>query len=220
MATDAPFCTSTPHKPMALTEHLIPAYPILSLKGALREILLIGLGVVFLAVLSKLRVPLWPSPVPLTFGPFAVVVMAGCYHQRTSLLTILAWVLVGALGLSVFAGDKAGLSYIMGATGGYLFGYACAVLYLGQSLVVRGAYASLPALIGHITVAYVLIYTPGLVWLHHFINGNALYDATVYESAWQQTLAWGLNPYIIGDIMKLLLAALVLYGVYQARPLK
>ena len=44
-------------------------------------------------------------------------------------------------------------------------------------------------------VGNALIYVPGLAWLHHLIVGG-LFDPAAYASAWDQTLAWGLTPYL------------------------
>ena len=62
-------------------------------------------------------------------------------------------------------------------------------------------------------VGNLLIYVPGLAWLHHLI-ATGLFDPSAYASAWQQTLAWGLTPYLIGDALKLALAALVVPGLW------
>jgi len=63
-------------------------------------------------------------------------------------------------------------------------------------------------------VGNVLIYVPGLLWLHHLVVGG-LFDATRFASPWEQTIAWGLTPYLIGDALKLALAALLVPGLWK-----
>ena len=55
---------------------------------------------------------------------------------------------------------------------------------------------------------------PGLLWLGHLI-ATGLFDPAKYASAWDQTLAWGLTPFLIGDALKLALAALVVPGLWK-----
>jgi biotin transport system substrate-specific component len=154
--------------------------------------------------------------VPITLGTFAVLTIGAAYGPRLGFATILAYLLVGALGFDVFAGssaEKSGLAYMAGGTGGYLVGYVLATLALGLAAR-RGWDRSVPGMAAAMLVGNVLIYIPGLIWLHHLVAGG-LFDATAYASPWQQTLAWGLTPYLIGDALKLALAALVVPGLWK-----
>ena len=60
----------------------------------------------------------------------------------------------------------------------------------------------------------VLIYVPGLLWLAYLI-AQGMFDPASYASVWDQTLAWGLTPFLIGDAIKLALAALVVPGLWK-----
>ena len=94
-------------------------------------------GIAALAVMAKIKVPMWP--VPITMGTFAVLTIGAAYGPRLGLATILGYLIVGALGFDVFASSSAetfGLTYMMGGTGGYLLGYVLATLALGA---LRGA---------------------------------------------------------------------------------
>ena len=62
----------------------------------------------------------------------------------------------------------------------------------------------------------VLIYVPGLLWLGYLI-ANGMFDPTKYASVWDQTLAWGLTPFLIGDALKLALAAPLVSRPLEAR---
>ena len=171
----------------------------------LRQVLLVVAGIAALAVAAKIRVPLWPSPVPITLGTFAVLSIGAAYGARLGLATILGYMLIGALGFDVFASssaEKNGISYMMGGTGGYLLGYVLATLALGWAAR-KGWDRSVLTMIGAMLIGNALIYVPGVLWLHQFTSG------------WAQTFEWGLTPFLIGDAMKLGLAALLFPAIWK-----
>jgi len=91
----------------------------------LRQAVLVVLGVAALAIAAKIRVPL---------GTFAVLTIGAAYGARLGLVTILAYMAIGALGFDVFANssaEKNGLAYMLGGTGGYLLGFVLATGFLG-----------------------------------------------------------------------------------------
>ncbi|MGB7317465.1 MAG: biotin transporter BioY [Planktotalea sp.] len=173
-----------------------------AMKLAKQAALVIG-GILFLAIAAKIKVPMWP--VPITMGTFAVLTMGAAYGARLGLATILGYMIVGALGFDVFAGssaEKFGLSYMMGGTGGYLVGYVLAVLALG-TLARAGWDRSAPKMAGAMILGNALIYVPGLIWL------GMLYG-------WDKPiLAWGLTPFLLGDALKLALAAVLLPTLWK-----
>ena len=169
----------------------------------IKQVLMVALGIVALAIFAKIKIPMWP--VPITMGTFAVLTIGAAYGPRLGLATILGYMIIGALGFDVFAGSSAeayGVSYMMGGTGGYLVGYVLATLALGYA-----ARAGWDRSMGKMAVAMllgnVLIYVPGVAWL------GVLYG-------WDQPiLQWGLTPFLIGDALKLGLAALLLPAVWK-----
>lgn len=164
---------------------------------------LVMVGILFLAVAAKIKVPMWP--VPITMGTFAVLTMGAAYGARLGLVTILGYMIIGALGYDVFAGssaEKFGLAYMMGGTGGYLVGYVMAVLALG-TLAQLGWDRSVPKMAGAMLIGNALIYLPGLIWLGMLYG----WDKPILE--------WGLTPFLIGDAIKLALAALLLPAVWK-----
>lgn len=167
-----------------------------------KQVVLVLAGIVVLAVAAKIKVPMWP--VPITMGTFAVLTIGAAYGARLGLATILGYMLVGALGMDVFAGSSAeasGLTYMMGGTGGYLVGYVLATCALG-ALAQRGWDRSVVWMALAMGIGTVLIYVPGLLWLGQLYGWD------------KPILAWGLTPFLIGDALKLALAALVLPGVW------
>jgi len=171
----------------------------------IKQAALVVLGIAMLAVAAKIKVPMFPSPVPITLGSFAVLTIGASYGPRLGLVTILGYMLVGLLGFDIFASSSAemnGIEYMMGGTGGYLVGYILAVAYLGW-VSRRGLDRSFEGMGGAMLLATAIIYVPGVLWLHQFTTGL------------EQTMEWGLTPYIIGDLMKLALAVLLIPTIWK-----
>ena len=169
----------------------------------LARVAMVVAGILALAVCAKIKVPMWPSPVPISLGTFAVLTIGASYGARLGLTTILGYIMLGALGFDVFASSSAtlsGLEYILGGTGGYLLGYVLATVALG-TLAARGWDRSIMKMAAALLVGNALIYVPGL-WLHTMTDG------------WAQTLAWGFTPFVVGDVIKLALAALLVPGLW------
>lgn len=185
-----------------LTERLWPAT---GTALRIKQAVLVMLGILVLATAAKIKLPIPPSPVPVTMGTFAVLTIGAAYGPRLGLTTILGYMLIGALGFDVFASstaEKNGLTYMMGGTGGYLVGYVLATLALGYAAR-RGMDRSVPGMAGAMLLGNVLIYVPGILWLAHLYT-------------WEKPiLEWGLTPFVIGDLMKLALAALLVPAAWK-----
>ncbi len=169
----------------------------------MKQVALVVLGIMLLAIFAKIRVPMWP--VPITMGTFAVLTLGAAYGPRLGLATVLGYLAVGALGFDVFANSSAesnGLAYMMGGTGGYLVGYVLATLALGFAAR-KGWDRSVPGMAGALFVGSVLIYVPGLLWLGQLYG----WDKPILE--------WGLTPFLVGDALKLALAALILPAAWK-----
>ncbi len=168
-----------------------------------KQAALVGLGIAALAVSAKVMVPM--LPVPMSMGTFAVLTIGAAYGARLGLVTIIGYMLVGMLGFDVFAkstADLNGLTYMMGSTGGYLVGFVLATLALGL-LAARGWDRSPVKMAGAMLIGNALIYVPGLLWL------GVLYGFD------KPILAWGLTPFLMGDAVKLALAAVLLPALWK-----
>lgn len=164
-------------------------------------LVLVGIGLLVLS--AKIKIPM--IPVPMTMGTFAVLSIGAVYGARLGLVTIIGYMLVGALGFDVFAGssaEKFGISYMTGSTGGYLVGYVLAVAFIGWAAR-QGWDRSFFKMAAAMFIGNVIIYVPGLIWLAILYGWN------------QPILAWGLTPFLIGDLVKLGLAALVLPAIWR-----
>ena len=172
--------------------------------GTWRMPILALIGVVALTVSAKVQIPFYP--VPMTMQTFVVLLTGIAYGTRLGVATLLLYLGVGALGLPVFAGTPEkgiGLAYMLGPTGGYLIGFVIAVAICG-GLAERGwdrrpLTTAIAMLAGN-----VLIYLPGLLWLGTVVG----WDKPIVQ--------WGLTPFLLGDLFKLLLAAGMLPLLWKA----
>jgi biotin transport system substrate-specific component len=169
----------------------------------LKQAALVGIGILALTICAQIKVPMWP--VAINMGTFAVLSIGAAYGPRLGLATIAGYLFIGALGFDVFQSSTAelhGIPYLLGGTGGYLVGYVLAVLLLG-TLARRGWDRSAGWMAAAMLLANALIYIPGLMWL-----------GQVY--GWDQPiLAWGLWPFLIGDALKLGLAAMLVPALWR-----
>jgi biotin transport system substrate-specific component len=180
-----------------LSEAVLPAEGV---RLWLKRALLVALGVAALTVAGKIRVPFWP--VPVTMQTFVVLGVGAAYGLRLGVTTILGWLALGALGVAVFTGERAGLAYMAGSTGGYLAGFVLAAGLLGLAAR-RGWDRSVPRMALAMLAGSALIYLPGVLWLG-VVHG---FDKPI--------LAWGLWPFLPGDALKLALAALLFPAAWR-----
>lgn len=150
----------------------------------------ISFGVLALAVLSQVRIPLPFTPVPVSLGTFAAIAVGVLLGRRYGSASALTFALLGGLGAPIFAGFTAGFTL----TFGYVLGYIPAAL-LGGYAARAARNGSLLAALTLVLAASAVIYLPGLTWLW-LASGKSLLA----------TLSLGLVPFIVGDILK---AALV-----------
>ncbi|MGH1367287.1 MAG: biotin transporter BioY [Maritimibacter sp.] len=168
-----------------------------------KQIALVIVGVAVLALASKIRVPAWP--VPITLQTLAVLTIGTAYGARLGLVTLLAWVALGAAGLAVFAGDKAGLAYIAGPTGGYLVGFVVAAAAMG-AMARKGMDRTVLGMAGAMLIGTAIIYAFGLMGMSFiFLAENG--------AAW--VIKFGFTNFIVGDIVKMVIAAMIIPGVWK-----
>ncbi|MEN9202130.1 MAG: biotin transporter BioY [Thermostichus sp. DG_1_6_bins_120] len=169
-----------------------------------RDVLLVVGGSLFVAVLAQVRIPLPFTPVPITGQTFGVALVGAGFGARLGFLTLLLYLLEGLVGLPVFAGGNSGLSYLAGPTGGYLLAFPLAAGLMGW-LVQRLGVDRHAAKMGAAMVACsALIYLLGATWLGVWLNQN------VGPTSLMQVLQKGVFPFLIGDAIKMALAALLL----------
>ena len=102
-----------------------------------QDITLIGLFTAVMAVCSWISIP---ATVPFTLQTFAVFLTCGLLGGRRGTLTVLVYLLLGAIGLPVFSGFTGGIGHLAGPTGGYIIGFifSALVMWLGEQIDIKG----------------------------------------------------------------------------------
>lgn len=168
----------------------------------LRDLTLILLGSLFVAVLAQVEIPLPFTPVPITGQTFGVLLVGAALGSKRGAASLALYLAEGAIGLPFFAGGAHGLSVLTGATAGYLVGFIGAAYVIGQ-LAERGLERSARTSFIPFLVGTVIIYACGVTWLAVVLG--SLSDA----------IKFGLLPFLIVDVIKLLAAALVLPAAWK-----
>ena len=150
------------------------------------------------AVMAQLRFQLPFTPVPLTGQTFAVLLSGAVLGSRRGFASQALYLAAGAAGLPVFAGGGFSAAYLAGPTGGYLLSYPIAAFLIGW-LVERGASRCTVKLALSLVLCDALILFFGAGWLHTF-----------YGASFREAALLGFYPFIIGDIVKIVLVGLTL----------
>ena len=175
----------------ALIDRVVP-------RSAINNVALILSGAVFTAYAAQLVIPMWP--VPITAQTLAVLLVGSVLGATRGAISLIVYFSMGAVGLPVFS---AATSLSFGPTFGYLVGFVAAAAVVGY-LSQRGWHKSVTGVIGSFAIANSVIYLFGLPWLAFALGslGAAIDLASV--------AAAGLAPFIIGDLIKMTLAAALL----------
>jgi biotin transport system substrate-specific component len=162
-----------------------------------RHIALILAGVVLISLAAQARFYLPGNPVPVTGQTFAILLVGGALGVRRGVAAAALYVILGAIGLPLFADGRHGVSVVVGATGGYLVGFVLASAIVGK-LAEFGWDRRLGGAVGMLAIASVPIYLVGVPWLA-LSTGRTL--------SW--AVANGLVPFVVGDVLKIALAAVL-----------
>ncbi|MEO6463854.1 MAG: biotin transporter BioY [Candidatus Eisenbacteria bacterium] len=158
-----------------------------------------GSAVVGLAAQFEVRLPF--TPVPMTAQPFAVLLVGALLGARRGALAMLTYLGEGVLGLPVFAGGAAGVAPLLGPSGGYLVGFVPAAFVTG-ALAERGWDRRILSTWAAMALGSTMLFLCGLPWLAQFVG-------------WDKVLAAGFYPFVLGDVIKQVLAALALPGAWK-----
>jgi biotin transport system substrate-specific component len=159
----------------------------------------VGAGIVALA--AQVAVPVPFSPVPITLQGLAVLLVGGLFGSAIGVGALLLYLVVGAFGVPVFAPiGPPGLARLFGPTGGYLLAFPVAAAIAGR-WAARGRF--LRCLIGGLA-AMMMIYLGGWAQLTVLTGGAA------------RAFSVGIVPFVFQDLLKVLLAAVVLWRGHHA----
>ena len=165
-----------------------------------RDLALVVGGTAFIAASAQVSIPLPFSPVPLTGQTFAVLLTGAVLGSRLGLASAGLYLAAALGGLPVLAPTEngthlSGTAVLSMPTLGYVVGFMVASSLVG-ALAERGYSRTPLRTVVTMIAGNVVIYTMGLLWLQRALSAS-----------WSDTIAWGLTPFLIGDAIKIALAA-------------
>ena len=165
-------------------------------RGRTLDLTLALLGSLLIAASAQLALYLPISPVPVTGQTFAVLLVGFALGWRRGLLSLALYLGEGLLGLPVFAGGGSGIPWLLGPTGGYLLGFLFAAGLVG-ALAERGFDRRWSSTLLAFALGQAVIYLFGALWLSTFVGLQDAYST-------------GVAPFLVGDLLKAVLAAVFL----------
>ena len=190
---------------MTLSKALVPSQSLLT-----RALMVLG-GSAFIALAAQVSVPM--IPVPMTLQTLAVMLVGFTFGARMGAATLLAYLAEGAMGLPVFAQGMNGIAFI-GPTAGFLIGFVAmaAITGFAADRGVKGLVATAAVAL----FASAFIYLPGVLWAMSLAEvagiDTAKWGADNLSMIWE----YYMSPFLIGDTVKAVLAALVVTGSWAA----
>ena len=165
-------------------------------RSAAREIAYIGLAVAVITVCAWISLPV--GPIPFTLQTLSVALVGGLLGWKRGTAAVAVYILMGLVGIPVFAGFKSGVVALFGPTGGYIFGFLFAALLpaLFKLLPVKKFWARTALFYLGNLLGLAVCYFFGTVW---FV---LMFDCTVGYA-----LMLCVTPYILPDLVKLAVAA-------------
>ena len=167
-------------------------------KLSVKEMVFIAMFAVIIAVCSWISIP---TTVPFTLQTFGIFCAVGMLGGKRGSLAVLVYILLGAVGIPVFAGFSHGIGALLGATGGYIIGFLLLAMtyWLMTSLLGEKLHVVIAAMVLGLLICYAF----GTIW---FMIVYAKNNEAV--GLWT-ALGWCVFPFIIPDLLKMVLAILL-----------
>ncbi len=164
----------------------------MNLSTSIRNMTLIAMVTAMLCLLGPLAIPLPFSPVPLSLATLGLYLTAYILNTKNAILCCTLYLFMGLIGLPIFSGYSGGVGKLFGPTGGYILGYL--PLTIICVLFFKHTTSKWMHIVGMI-LGTLILYLFGTLWLS--------YIASISISV---AFLIGVLPYIIGDIIKIMLA--------------
>ncbi len=155
----------------------------------------IGISAALIAICSWISIP---TTVPFTLQTMAVFLVLALFGGRNGFFAVLTYILLGAVGVPVFAGFKGGLGALLGNTGGYILGFLllAAIYWLMTKLMNDKIYIRAAAMVLGLLVCYAF----GTAWF------MVLYTKANGAVSLMSVLGWCVFPFLLPDAVKLAVA--------------
>ena len=161
------------------------------------DLVYVGLSAALISVCAWITVPL---TVPITLQTLGVCLVAGLFGAKKGTFSVIIYILLGAVGVPVFSGFRGGMGVIAGSTGGYMLGFVFTALIVG---IVCDKTSKLWAIALAMAGGVLLCYVFGTAWF------SFVYARDNSPAALKTILGWCVFPFIIPDIIKIALAAIL-----------
>lgn len=167
-------------------------------RGKTLDMVQIALGTVLIIICAWISIPL---TVPFTLQTFAIFAVSGLLGGKKGTLAVLVYILLGAVGLPVFAGFKSGIGVLASSTGGYILGFLLSpmVMWMTEKMKFRNTVTLILSMITGLALCYIF----GTIWFVTIYTGNT------GEISVKAALMMCVVPFIIPDLVKIFLAVLV-----------
>ena len=181
---------------LTIGDFLVPIRISERLHTRARHLSLILIGTALMALCARVAFYEPGNPIPFTLQTFGVLLSAGALGFRRGVAASVLYLILGAVGLPVFAMGAHGTSVLFGVSGGYLIGFVLATALVGR-LAELGWDRTLVGAIGAMLLGSLLIYAIGVPWLAVTAFGGDL--ALAFDQ--------GMRTFLLWDAVKLALAA-------------
>ena len=161
-------------------------------RALLRQVVLVLGGAAFVGLAAQVAIPLPFTPVPLTLQTFAVLLAGAALGSLRGVLAMAVYAVAGVAGVPWFAEGSSGFAM---PSFGYILGFVIAAGIVGR-IAEHGATRTAWRTAGLMVVGNLVIYAVGVTWLKYAI------DVT-----WAKALELGVAPFLVGDAIKIALAA-------------
>jgi biotin transport system substrate-specific component len=177
-------------------------------RSRVRDVVAVVGFALFTALAAQISIPLGFTPVPITGQTFAVLLAGGVLGANRGALSMGLYVALGAIGLPFYADGDGGWTIATGATAGYLVGFIVAAFVVGK-MAEHGQDRKLATSLPAFVAGSLIIYGFGAAWLAYDL-GLPLTAGAGEPSA----ISLGVAPFLVGDVIKALLAGAVLPAVW------
>jgi len=180
---------------LTIADFLVPVRLAERTPTRVRHIVLIVIGAAIVALTAQITIP--TLPVPFTGQTLGVLVVGGALGFRRGAAALLLYVLVGAIGIPIYAQSRAGVDVLLGVTGGYLIGFVVAAAVVGR-MAELGWDRRLGGALAMMLIGTAIIYAIGVPWLK-----------VTTGMPWPTALTEGMTKFLIWDAAKFLIAAAI-----------
>ena len=165
-----------------------------------RAITTSALFVAVIAICSWISVPVPGTAVPINLGTFGVIMTGYVLGKKNGVISVIIFLLLGAIGLPVFHGFTGGIGILMGPTGGFLIGYIALAFCAGMAseLSARFSIKKIAGYIISVIIGELILYTAGV-----------MYFMALTKASLATALLACVLPFLIGDGIKMFFAYLV-----------